>query len=493
MFRTDNYRIRCGDDTAALDYCICASSVRPVVISFYGRDLETLRAVGAGLNAKYASVSIYDAVRGGSTSLSLCGDQYHVYIAPVDKGKDPFYHAVAISKELGKKYFISTDKDTLSDYYSFLMGNYDFPLLKEWSGEIFAETLGDGLVCDETAVFSRTEDRCMTFRGESIPLSEIRAFHVTMSDAQLQGKLSCLLKKRKIRITEKPQTPLSFKDMDDYFNKYGTRIVQNLEKQLSPLASYEGNVDDFTLKHKRLFPQQAAMVHGVKSLLLGVGNKKERRKNHSRYAILNEGMGTGKTIQGAAICEAVGVAELLHGGATLKDVYGASDNVHYRNIVMCPGHLVEKWAAEIREEVPYSKVKILREFSDVLDIWKKGPERNGREFFVMSKDFAKLSYQEMPVPTHIRKRRFMRRMCLSCGKEVIGKTCSCGDNHWKLEASTYEVEGMQCPCCGNVLLPYGKKSIYREDIDGVKTLMPKDFAVHNEDNSFCLYCGEKLW
>ena len=110
-------------------------------------------------------------------------------------------------------------------------------------------------------------------------------------------------------------------------------------------------------------------------------------------SILNNGMGTGKTIEGASICEAYHVEKWLrsHPDKSLKDAYSAPENINYRVIVMCPGHLVLKWASEISREIPFSKVTVLKDISQVVDIRAKGIKRNGREFYILSKDFAKLS------------------------------------------------------------------------------------------------------
>lgn len=49
---------------------------------------------------------------------------------------------------------------------------------------------------------------------------------------------------------------------------------------------------DFTVKGKRLYPQQIAQVNGDVALL----------ENH-RYAIINSGMGTGKTLMASCVAE----------------------------------------------------------------------------------------------------------------------------------------------------------------------------------------------
>lgn len=157
---------------------------------------------------------------------------------------------------------------------------------------------------------------------------------------------------------------------------------------------------------------------------------------------------------------------------------------------MCPSHLVEKWAQEVEGEVPYAKAYILKSFEDVIELWKKGPERTGREFYIMSKDFAKLSYSEKPTPTKVRTGLLSFRQCTKCGREVKGKDkCSCGNTTWKILKGKEEATGLTCPSCKSILIPYAGKGSGEQ----VSTLMPKHFSSKKESNSTCLYCGESLW
>lgn len=199
-------------------------------------------------------------------------------------------------------------------------------------------------------------------------------------------------------------------------------------------------------------------------------------------------------MQGASISEAVAVASVLHSGKTLKEAYSSNkDDVKYRNIVMCPGHLVEKWAAEIREEVPYAKAYILRTFEELLQVWKAGPERTGKEFYVMSKDFAKLSYAEKPVPVRFGRRRIREKICKACGRTVNGATCKCGasSEHYKIRNRKEEAEGMICPNCNSLLLPC-TGSLTDENGD-YAPLQPASFAKKMTTNERCSCCGELMW
>ena len=67
-------------------------------------------------------------------------------------------------------------------------------------------------------------------------------------------------------------------------------------------------------------------------------------------------MGTGKTAQAAAICESYFVKkEMRRSHRALKDIYMDESLVKYRNLVMCPGHLLENGKGRI--EAPDSICK----------------------------------------------------------------------------------------------------------------------------------------
>lgn len=495
MLTKTQKRISSGSDVAELDFAL-AAGMTPLMVSFYERSLLTMKAIGASFNAKRASMQLYGENR--TNSLYVDDAAYDFYCTKVD-GYDPFYHGIVIRKDLHEKYLITTEGREAEDFYSYLMRNHDLPLMREWAPALWnwaeknicRRQIGE-LFLGKSHVVNTREIPLPD--GRKVALADLKVYFLSdLSTEVLENCVTNLIHSGIIKVAERPQNKLEFDSMDDYFNRYGAKIVKNLSDQLDPLTDYTGEVDNFTLKHKRLYPQQIAMVRGVTSLLTGVGNKKERRKNHSRYGLLVEGMGTGKTIQGSAICEAVSVATALRGGKSLVDAYSTDkDSVKYRNIVMCPGHLVEKWAAEVREELPYAKAVILRDFEDLIALWQKGSERTGKEFYVMSKDFAKLSYSEKPVPTKVATRKIRYRKCNCCGREVRGAgACSCGSVESRIMTESDYATGMICPNCNSLLIPASGR---RTDDEGEAIILqPSDFAKKTTANASCGCCGENLW
>lgn len=483
-------RFLSGQDGAALDYCVAYGST-PLLVSYFDRSLITVKAIGANFASKHAGFTLLGKSY-GRTNLYRGDSEYEYYTTQVE-GYDPFYQGLVVNKALHNKYLITTASHEAEDFYTFLMRNYDLPLMREWKDALWMHLRKQNRLTDDASLFAPDEDeRIIPLPdGRKVNLKDIMVYHITLTQEELDNTVSALLRTNAIKVCDTPQKPLQFENMDDYFNRYGVKLVEGLQKDLKPLTEYETEVSTFTLKHKRLYPQQIAMVNGVSALLTGVGNKKERRKSRSSYAILNEGMGTGKTLQGASICESLAVRKELRKGRSLTEIYRDKDSVKYRNIIMCPSHLVEKWTEEVTSEIPYAKAYVLKSFEDVLNLWKKGPERTGREFYIMSKDFAKLSYSEKPTPTKVRTGKLNFRQCTNCGREVKGKEkCTCGSTTWNVKPTEEMATGLTCPRCKSILVPYSGKSNKKDES---RTLMPRDFAGKRDENSTCIFCGETLW
>lgn len=471
--------IKVGGLTASLDFLIAAEKYNPGIISFYDRSLAIIKSIGASLNANWGEVFV------NGKSFFVSG-KYEVIISPIITGKDKYYHAIAISKLLNSKLFICKVGEEEEAFYSFLMNQFNLPLMKKWSRELFNWCLSKHyIISDENVRLLKGSNS----NSSITELDELRIYAVRLDNERLESCVKSLFKQKRINITNTPQEKLTLTNMDTYFKKYGKSLVENLEKTIHPLTELNGNIDSFVFKHMRLFPQQAAQVNGVFKLL-----------DRSSYVLLNEGMGTGKTPQAAGLCEGYFVRKYLKANPdkTLKDAYIKDGIIKYRNIVMCPGHIVKKWANHIRKEIPYAKVTILNDFSQLLEIKKRGIERTEREFYVISKDFAKLSYQKKPIPTKRRYYYIMKKVCLDCESDVYtpGKICPhCNSSNISFVKSGYKGTGMVCPECNNILIPY-KTAKLQNNLDGDEITQPLDhtsFTHQCDSNSKCYYCDSELW
>lgn len=176
-----------------------------------------------------------------------------------------------------------------------------------------------------------------------------------------------------MHITEDVMEPLSIASQDSYFKNYGPSIVENLRNIVSPVSELNGNTD-IVFNVKRMYPQQIAVVNAQAEHL---------KKNRSGLIIAK--MGSGKTLMGLGIAEKYFVDRAVRRGEIreIKDAYRDAGSLNYRVVIMCPGHLVEKWANEIIMEVPFAKATVVTQLSQLTDLYKSGAERKGREYYII--------------------------------------------------------------------------------------------------------------
>lgn len=408
--------------------------------------------------------------------------KFDIYITPVTQGTEKYYHGVLINKEIGKGLMISYSQEQAgNDFYNLLMRKYDYPLIKWWGKYLLNKGLEEGVIKQydnktivEWGKYGRLEDI------DCLPeLYDLRNY----SQIHLERDIMNLFSENKIWITKKTQKEIDVITMDQYFELYGHSLIKNLESVIKPLTYLDGEARYFSTKEIRLYPQQIAMINGVIALL-----------KKSNYAIINEGMGTGKTLQASCMCEGFIIKSLINQlRMSLRDIYSNIDTVHYRIIIMCPGHTVEKWKREILNQIPYTTVTVIKSLQTLIQLREAGSNRKGKEIFIMSKEFAKLSYMKQPVPTRIKYKKAVRnKICNNCNNVYLlpGGCPECDCKHYHLDDNVLQKNnGFICPECGELLL----FSKIEDDTRVYGVLGPFDFSIPTARNSKCYYCGTDLW
>lgn len=465
---------------ASLDFAISVDN-KLVMASFFDRSYASIKSVAAALSGSGVKASYWKMIKPDW--------MFRTYIQNIVCGKDRFYHAISMSEECGQSIFVTTEGGEEEDFYNLLMNNYNYPILKEWVNPLLRECERRSLVTSPYVKYiygsNGTDERLVSSGDDMVAVKMLKVYQIKMEDEDLRNVISDLLKQGRIRICEKPQKKLGFSNMDEYFEKYGHSLVSNLEKQLEPLVPVDGNMKALALNNIRLMPPQAAQVNGLIELM-----------KHSKYGIQNMGMGTGKTITSVSAVEGYFNKK---SGKSLYEIYSDKDAIKYRNVVMCPGHLVEKWKKEIKKEVPNAKVSIINDLSVLVSIRNNGKERTGREWFVIGKDFAKLGYQSIPVPRKAGYRYIKTRACAECGTvsmDFRGKDyeCkSCGSHKFKPVKVEKPAFGMLCPFCNNVLVKNRNMESQNEEDNSIEVLDAVGFASQNAQNERCHICGEEMW
>lgn len=471
--------IRLGDTEVHLDTLVRTKN-NIAILSIYDGSLQRIKSFCAMINLKEANLLLEKEV--------ICNtDQFSTYITPISEDKQKFYHAVLLNKNIKETILVTTKQTAGKDFFNFLMWHFDMPLLEWWGSHLLEKAIADNVINPPfTQVsFGKNSYAKEITVDKNIPLEDLEILEVgNYNEEVLKQSIGALFECGKLWISKNLQNRLNITNMNDYFGQYGHALVAALEKHIHPLTQLNGNCNSLALRSMRLYPQQVAMVNGVLQLL-----------KNSRYAILNEGMGVGKTIQAASICEGFFVEKYLksHKGQSLKDVYSNRERIKYRNIVMAPGHTVEKWANEITKQVPYAKAHILQEIDQLYVIKKGGKKRTCREVWVVSKDFAKLSYMSRPTPSLVKKNKPIRiKTCSACRKNYTTPDhyCPyCDNDEFYFGEELGKADGLICPECNEILLEY---RTYAEG-SGFKVLNPEDFSNPTNGNSKCFYCGAVLW
>lgn len=453
-----------------------------LVASVFNRSNSLVRSFAANCRDKNIEVFDQDTNKYEFAATSLT--DLDAYFSVLNLGYERVTHGYLINPIIKDMIFVKDDSTEIKKrLYNYLMERFDYPLLLEWMDYFVAELKRKKAMEEISMIEASNEGITINLYNEEISLSNLNVYDCSgVSAALLEEIITSGLSTGRIKIANNPQRPLLISSLDSYFANYGSTIVSNLEKQLEPLTGVKGTVEELALKNMNLFGQQASMVNGLVALL-----------DKSSYAIINQGMGCGKTIQGASTVEAYFVKKYMQRtGEDIKQVYSDLSKINYRVVIMCPGHLVEKWAKECRQEIPGAKVIILNNLEQLITIKNNGRERNGREFFVIGKDFCKLSYSFSPVPTKFGSKRLPSFKCRSCNSYLTNKDlrtghCQCGEREFnKIYESEETYEGMLCPECEDVM--------YEKDSNlSIITLKPEDFADKNSRNDSCCYCGSKLW
>ena len=179
--------------------------------------------------------------------------------------------------------------------------------------------------------------------------------------------------------------------LNEFISEFGDILKDKIANAFTPI--YDPQIENNSQKTKlqsllrKPFPKQAdvvlAIVEGFKSGLNG--------------EFLVSEMGTGKTMMG--IC----ASYLLC-------------NPKSRTLIMCPGHLVEKWTREIQITIPHAIVVNMNR-PGLSELYRLREKPQGREFWVIGKERAKNHYTRSSGAFFLK--HLNRPMCPDCGHILI--------------------------------------------------------------------------
>ncbi len=204
--------------------------------------------------------------------------------------------------------------------------------------------------------------------------------------------------------------------LDEYLERYGPTLAETAAQRFDPLHRPTSDSPALPPLLRQPFPAQAHAIAGLVASL-----------KRDKSVFLCAEMGTGKTLQSIAATHAL------------------ANGRPYRALVVCPGHIVEKWCREITETIPGADAAILddgRAIAGLADL--KGTKPTGPWWRVISRNRAKLGAEIQPAFTT--SLRSANVFCPTCGATITdakdrpvaadelaedkGRCRSCGDALW---------------------------------------------------------------
>lgn len=159
---------------------------------------------------------------------------------------------------------------------------------------------------------------------------------------------------------------------------------------------------------------------------------------------------------------------------------------NWRVIVMCPGHLVNKWKREIDWMVPNVETVVLKDFNDLQEFHRRGKNVKHPMFAVVGKDRAKLGF-DVDRPCAAKARRWILQdfdyhdEIPKTAKSI--KRCVKPDGLNFYQAMV-NMEVVTCPLCGSA-------QFEKDDADGKNPLLYEEYLKKNRIVR-CTTCHEKL-
>ena len=188
--------------------------------------------------------------------------------------------------------------------------------------------------------------------------------------------------------------------LDNYLSLFGSLLANKIQEKFKPkfvpgtdhYSPYLLTLDDY-IHHKgvELYAAQMAVIQA-----------NANNFNINKHGFIVGEMGSGKTIMT---------------GSTFY-VHNASKNKGFNALIMSPSHLVEKWKQEMEKYVPNSKGYIVHNLDELLVLENKlrNPNRFENMFVIMSKEIAKLGFDERPAAIWSPSKRCY--VCPECGKPL---------------------------------------------------------------------------
>jgi superfamily II DNA or RNA helicase len=268
------------------------------------------------------------------------------------------------------------------------------PMLKEWVPYVMRELIANGKM-----------HKANTYSTH--PTRHLNCYVINVAFTYLINTISDALSRKVLNVNgtnEASETMKAIDGLDAYLNTFtdvlATRIQESFSPRFDPATDKcSETLQDFSdyadyMGDIKLYPAQRSVIQATSNAL-----------DHEKSTFIIGECGAGKTIMGAATI-----------------MTNNRDRKIMTNIVLCPGHLVEKWKAEIERRVPISDAVIVDDFESLVDLVPriKDKRRKRHLWLVISKETAKFGYEERPAAVWSSHRHCY--VCPECGQPLYTVT-----------------------------------------------------------------------
>jgi len=209
------------------DYIIATPDGVPLLAAFFDRAKAKVKACACQFGS--------GMVRFGWDRFYTARYEFGTVYKPVRMGRDRFIYAFTYNKEIGDNYLITTKESFHKDFYNLLLNKFHLPIMEEWIPYLLAAGHDKGYFFEIRYLKKRCADheRKVPVNGKMIPVTELNVVDLRqLTEERLKELISSGLKEKKICISKTEQAPLDFSSFDEYITRYGSAIVDKLEKQL---------------------------------------------------------------------------------------------------------------------------------------------------------------------------------------------------------------------------------------------------------------------
>ena len=303
-----------------------------------------------------------------------------------------YYKVQNHGEEWTMYFYLDKEEDTDSRIKELLLDKLvkysSVPVLPEWIDYLYVSMEDDFVQCYHLCLEGTREVYCCRLHGNQDYVKRLITEGLSNGSINING-------------SNEPSVLLDESSgLNDYLSLFGSMLANKIQQKFKPkfvpgedsYSNYLLTIDDYIhCKGVELYTAQMAVIQA-----------NANNFNVNKHGFIVGEMGSGKTIMT---------------GSTFY-THNASNTKGFIALIMSPSHLVEKWKQEMETYVPNSKGYIVHNLDELLEIESKLKNRNRAEnmFVIMSKEIAKLGYDERPAAVWSKSKGCF--VCPECGQPL---------------------------------------------------------------------------